>query len=375
MSYRAPAPWRILAPVLLIVMAPLARALDALDGLLTIHGFADTYYTATGQHDSPSGQSGFRLGNLDLYIAPNLTGRVRALMEDVVEFDDWEAPGAYNGQPSVDIERLQVGYLVSDQLTVWVGRFHTPYGYWNTAYHHGAQLQPTTLRPQFIAFEDHGGVLPAHTNGLWATGHVSVGAGHFTYDVYAGNGDRILDGELDMQNAGNVDSHTTTGARLGYEFKGGPLDTLWVGIHGFNEEIDNFSNGVRTGQTDVRMGGAFAHWTPGDWEIIGEYYAFNNKPHDAVGPSHSSTAWFVEADYTLFGWLTPLARFERDSLNQNDGYFQNLIGGKSYSRSLVGLRYDLTPQTAIKVDADHTDAKRDGGQDYNEAHVQVAIRF
>ena len=126
MSYRAPAPWRILAPVLLIVMAPLARALDALDGLLTIHGFADTYYTATGQHDSPSGQSGFRLGNLDLYIAPNLTGRVRALMEDVVEFDDWEAPGAYNGQPSVDIERLQVGYLVSDQLTVWVGRFHTP---------------------------------------------------------------------------------------------------------------------------------------------------------------------------------------------------------------------------------------------------------
>jgi hypothetical protein len=42
---------------------------------------------------------------------------------------------------------------------------------------------------------------------------------------------------------------------------------------------------------------------------------------------------------------------------------------------LIGLRYDLTPQAAIKVDADHTDAKRDGGQDYNEAHVQVAIRF
>jgi Phosphate-selective porin O and P len=356
----------------LILISVQARA--DIEGLV-IHGFASVYYTDTTQQNSPTGNTGFKLDNLDLYIAPSLTDRVRALMEDVVEFDDWTKPGENNGQPAVDIERLQIGYLFSDDLTVWMGRFHTPYGYWNTAYHHGAQLQPTVMRPQFLGFEDHGGILPAHTNGIWATGRRAIGPGRFTYDAYLGNGSRILDGAIDMQNAGNADSHTAFGARLGYEFLGGALDSLWVGAHAFSEQIDNFISGVRTAQTDVKVFGAFGHWTPGDWELMSEYYRFDNKAHDGVGPSHESSAFYVEADYIFFGLITPLARFEQDTLSQNDGYFQYLLGGKSYKRSLVGVRYDLTPQTAIKIDANHTDMKRDGGQSYNEAHVQVAIRF
>ena len=377
MNHRAVSAWRLLPAFVLVLDMGLcrpARAYD-LDGLLTVHGFADVYYTGTSQQQSPSGQSGFKLGNLDLYLAPNLSGRIRALMEDVVEFDDWTVPGEYNGQPAIDIERLQVGYLVNDELTVWMGRFHTPYGYWNTAYHHGAQLQPTVMRPQFIAFEDHGGILPAHTNGLWATGRMLVGPGHFTYDVYVGNGSRNLDGALDMQNAGNSDSHTATGTRLGYEFKGGPLDTLWIGLHAFSEEIDTYTSGVRTALNDVRVVGGFVHWTPGDWEIIGEYYGFDNKPHDTDDSRRSSNAWFLEADYTVFGLWTPMVRYERALFDQQDPYFSGLLGGRSYIRSLIGVRYDITPETAIKLDGNHTDARHDGGQQYNEVHLQVAIRF
>ena len=342
---------------------------------LTIHGFADVYYSSTTEKNSPSGNTDFKLGNLDLYLVPNFTGRIRALMEDVVEFDDWNSPGSNNGQPSIDIERLQVGYQVSDELTIWIGRFHTPYGYWNTAYHHGAQLQPTVMRPQFIAFEDHGGVLPAHMDGLWLTGHVSAGPGRVTYDAYLGNGQRILDGALDMQNEGNADSHTATGGRFGYEFLGGPVDTLWIGIHAFNEQVDNFNSGVLIAATDVRVVGGFFHWTPGDWELMGEYYGFDNRAHDSTGPSHASKSWYAEADYTFFGRITPLARVERASFSQNDGYFQYLLGGKSYTRNLIGVRYDLTPQTALKLDVNHTDATLNGGQKYNELHFQVAVRF
>jgi hypothetical protein len=367
------APARCAAYALLGALAMHAPAKAEIEGL-TIHGFADTYYTSTTQQNAPSGNSGFKLGNLDLYIAPSLTDHIRALMEDVVEFDDWYPPGAYNGQPSIDIERLQVGYVVSNELTVWIGRFHTPYGYWNTAYHHGAQLQPTVMRPQFVAFEDHGGVLPAHMDGIWVTGHDNMGPGRITYDVYFGNGQRILDGALDMQNEGNADSHTAAGGRFGYEFRGGPLDSLWIGVHGFQEQVDNFVNGMVTAQTDVKMAGGFFHWTPGDWELMGEYYGFDNRAHDQNGPRHSSTAWYTEADYTFYGRITPLARVERDSLSQTDGYFQYLQGGKSYTRDLLGVRYDLTPQTALKFDVDHTDT-RDGGQSYRELHFQVAVRF
>jgi hypothetical protein len=342
---------------------------------LTVHGFADVYYTSTGEQNAPSGNTGFKLGNLDLYLAPSLTDRIRALMEDVVEFDDWYSPGSYNGQPSIDIERLQIGYVVSNALTVWIGRFHTPYGYWNTAYHHGAQLQPTVMRPQFVAFEDHGGILPAHMDGLWATGHDNLGPGRVTYDAYLGNGQRILDGALDMQNEGNADSHTALGTRLGYEFRGGRLESLWIGLHAVEEQVDNFVSGAITARTDVRIVGGFLHWTPGDWELMGEYYGFTNSAHDATSASHASNAWYAEANYTLWGLITPLARFERDSLSQHDGYFQFLQGGKSYTRTLLGVRYDLTPQTALKLDGNHTDATRNGGQAYNELHLQVAVRF
>jgi hypothetical protein len=360
--------------VFLLGMLVQSAAKADIEGL-AIHGFADTYYTSTTQQNAPSGNSGFRLGNLDLYIAPSLTDHIRALMEDVVEFDDWYPPGASNGQPSIDIERLQIGYVVDNDLTIWIGRFHTPYGYWNTAYHHGAQLQPTVERPQFVAFEDHGGILPAHMDGMWATGHENFGPGRVTYDVYFGNGQRILDGALDMQNEGNSDSHTAVGGRFGYEFHDGPLDSLWLGVHAFQEQVDNFVSGVITARTDVKVTGGFFHWTPNDWELMAEYYAFDNHAHDAVGPSHSSTAWYAEADYTIHGRITPLARVERDSLSQTDGYFQYLQGGKSYTRDLIGVRYDLTPQTALKLDGDHTDATRNGGQAYHELHFQVAVRF
>jgi hypothetical protein len=39
------------------------------------------------------------------------------------------------------------------------------------------------------------------------------------------------------------------------------------------------------------------------------------------------------------------------------------------------VRYDLTPQVALKLDANHTDATRNGGQEYDELHFQVAVRF
>jgi hypothetical protein len=194
-----------------------------------------------------------------------------------------------------------------------------------------------------------------------------------TYDAYLGNGQRILDGALDMQNEGNADSRTAVGTRLGYEFRGGVLDTLWIGVHALEEEVENFQSGVMTARTDVKMVGSFLHWTPGDWELIGEYYGFDNRAHDQVTPGHSSAAWFAEADYSIFGRFTPLARIEHDRLSQNDGYFQYLQGGRSYTRDLVGLRYDLNPQTALKFDVDHTvpvDAPT-----YREMHFQIAVRF
>lgn len=189
-----------------------------------LHGFADV----GGGYGSGGHPSGFGVGSLDLYLTPKLGGQVRSLVELVFEYDR-------TGVLGTDLERTQIGYAFNDQATVWMGRFHTPYGYWQTAYHHGQQIQPSLLRPRFIDFEDKGGVLPAHTTGVWATGGFQMDGGKIIYDAYAGNTPRIIpNSALGNGNAGNLDpnvagfsnSSLTAGGKLGYNFTSGALDGL-----------------------------------------------------------------------------------------------------------------------------------------------------
>jgi len=67
------------------------------------------------------------------YLAPKLGDRVVSLAELIFETGP-------DGHVGTDLERFQIGYQFNDQATVWVGRFHTPYGYVNTALHHGVWL-------------------------------------------------------------------------------------------------------------------------------------------------------------------------------------------------------------------------------------------
>jgi len=133
---------------------------------LPLHGFMDVDVGARNH----GGPRGFALGNLDFYLTPRIGDRIKGLIELNFEIND-------AGELDTDLERMQIGYVFSDAATVWVGRFHSPWGYWNTAYHHGQQIQTTLTRPKFLEFEDRGGIIPAHSVGLWGTGAVQAGAG------------------------------------------------------------------------------------------------------------------------------------------------------------------------------------------------------
>jgi len=119
---------------------PAPSALEQIVDTLGLHAFADVGATVGKNTD----QTGFNVGSLDLYFAPNLGDRVKALFELLFELDS-------TGDLAVDLERAQIGYTFADAATLWAGRFHSPYGYWNTAFHHGAHMQTSVRRPKFIA--------------------------------------------------------------------------------------------------------------------------------------------------------------------------------------------------------------------------------
>ena len=136
------------------------------DGGIPIRAFIDVGY-ARDKPDRTGRRGGFGLGSVNLYMTPAIGERIKSIVELVFEQDE-------QGALMVDLERVQIGFTFSDAFTLWAGRFHTPFGYWNTAFHHGAQLQTSVLRPRFLAFEDQGGILPSHSVGLLGSGALAL---------------------------------------------------------------------------------------------------------------------------------------------------------------------------------------------------------
>ena len=74
--------------------------------------------------------------------------------------------------------------------------------------------------------------------------------------------------------------------------------------------------------------------------------------------------------------LTPYGRYEKAALNQNDGYFSAMNSGRSYRRGSLGLRYDLNPTTALKLEFGRTtEVQATGDATSNGIRGQVAVRF
>ncbi|MYM38749.1 DUF3138 family protein [Duganella qianjiadongensis] len=336
---------------------------------LPVHGFADVGY-AYASKPLDKRKSGFVLGNFDLYLTPDLGDRVKTIIELAFEYDE------KGNSVGTDVERLQMGYTFSDELTLWAGRFHTPYGYWNTAFHHGAQISPSIARPRLIAFEDQGGILPSHTVGAMATGTTRIDGGRLNYEAFVGNGSRLAgdtgDKTLDY-NAGKDDNNNkAVGANVRYTF-GGVLDGVTVGLNALRQQVDEENT---ANKTRLNMTGAFVAVDRDNWEIISEYYRFRNQDLSGNTGKHSSWAGFAHLGYAINPVWTPFVRLEKAVLDQADNYFLGNINGRSYQRQVFGAKYNLTNTTALKLEMNRTKELQPAGEfQYHEARAQVAIRF
>ena len=356
----------------------MANRPSAGDGL-PIHGFMDVGF-ASNSRGTSTNPMGFYVGALSFYLAPHFGDRVKALVEP-----NFEVTPA--GTVSTDLERLQIGYTFSDTATLWGGRFHTPYGYWNTGFHHGAQIQTSVLRPRFLDFEDKGGILPAHMVGLWSTGKFKAGEGKLTYDVFAGNGPKIAltgtasqtPGILDINLAGDNNHQAMVGFNLGYEFSG-TMDGLRLAVHSMRGDVDDDNTTVGLGtpnKTGLNMVGGSAVYLSDAWEVMSEYYGFNDKDKSGATGTHKSRAGYLQAGRT-FNNLTPYVRFERTVLDQADNYFRMQESGQSYARQALGLRYNLNPKAALKFELLNSSFKAESGRaalGYRSLFVQYAIGF
>lgn len=337
-----------------------------LDEVTWLHGFADVGFAYSGVRP-PYGERhrGFNVGSLDFYLTPSLGPRVKSLAELIFEIRS-------DGETHQELERLQIGYAFGDYLTLWAGRYHTPLGYWNTAFHHGRQLQTSIARPKFLEFEEDGGLLPTHMVGLWATGGARTGLGRVSYDLYLANAPKIEEDGIISPNAfGGDQFYPAYGFNAGWEPD--RVEGLRLGLHALGSRIDSWGAGnARIGSAQLCLFGAYGLYSAHDWEIVSEFYQLLNLNRFEDRDRHGSTLGFLQVGH-LLGSFTPYGRIEFASLSQGDNYFSRLKHPSSYLRFLAGLRYDLSPTAALKLEGNRTTLlNRD---EYFETSSQFEIRF
>jgi hypothetical protein len=307
----------------------------------------------------PPVKSGFRAGEFDLLMTSQLSDKLSFLSELVFATDP-------TNTFALDIERFQLTYRPSKYFEISAGRFHTSFGYYNTAFHHGNWFSTATGRPFMYYFEDAGGVLPVHELGVTATGYLPSGKFNLHWIAEVGNGSS----EFGSANFGDgVENFATDRNRKDVNFavyiKPDWLSGLQVGGSFLTGDLIP-SNGLpKVNQT---ISSAYAVFINPKWEFMNEAILLHHQITDG-GRSYNSPLAYTQLAYR-FGKYRPYFRFQEVNI-PNDDPVTSFKG--RYEGPSVGLRMDFFDYAAFKLQYNRVFLRDAAAQNGFEA--QVAFTF
>jgi hypothetical protein len=319
---------------------------------LQIHGFGDVDFAATDQSGT---NSGFSLGQFDLHFAS-------ALSQKVSYFGETTFTATAAGTYDLQVERSIIRYDYNDYFKISFGKYHTPIGYWNTAFHHGAWLQTTIARPEMVRI---GGTLtPVHFVGFLAEGAIPSGPLGLNYNVGVGNGRSTT-----ISRAGDAGDNNNNRAWVANVFARPPaLYGLQVGASAYRDKITladgrNFREWIT---------GAHVVWTKERPEFLAEFENWNHR-EVLTNVESNSQAFYVQVGYRLPQFertLKPYYRFEYIHNPLSEQVFAN----QDLVESIVGVRYDITNYAAFKGEYRHTERQATFPH-VNGLFIQTAFTF
>jgi hypothetical protein len=315
-----------------------------------VMGFGDISYVSRAGSDN----DGFVIGQAVAHLSASLGQAFGVFGEFSMTAKDTEY--------AAEVERFIVKYEFSDLLKLSAGRYHTPVGYWNTAFHHGAWLQTTTSRPEMVKFGSR--IVPIHFVGALLEGRIPRNSLGLSYMAGFGNGRHA-----NIARAGDAGDVNGDHAWM-FQLNASPAD--YYGLHtgiGYYQDVVS-----PTGSPDVneRTVSAYIAWAKEAPEIIIEYL---HSTHELV--SNSSASGDVNAGYAQFAWRLPgkrrewkpYVRYERNRIDASDP----LLGtdGLDYDGGILGIRWDFNPFAALK--GEYRNEEFDGGGRENNFRLQVSF--
>ena len=301
-------------------------------------------------------------GDPGWFVVGQAVAHVTASLSDSLSVFGEFSLTAKDSSQSAAIERMIVKYSFSDLFKLSAGRYHSPIGYWNSAFHHGAWLQTTVSRPEVIRFGSK--IVPIHFVGALLEGTLTSNSLGLSYMAGFGNGrhENISQagdaGDINGDNAWMVQLNARPARYFG----------LNAGIGFYNDRV------TPDDRPEINEQTVSAHvvWAKESPEILVEYIY---STHDQVNDSSVSgdvNAWYAQFAYRLKGkhrnWK-PYARYEKTEVDDSDP----LLGdqGLNYEAGILGVRWDFNPYAALK--GEYRNEEFDGSGRENNFRVQVSF--
>lgn len=266
----------------------------------------------------------------------------------------------------VNLEWAMIHVALADSVTVGIGKFLMPFGYFQENIH-SAYINKLPDEPLAFFERSPSTLAPLHDIGVQVRGPIPWGSTRFNYVVYVANGPELLTGEDDIKEAGTLtfenfdDSNTNKalGGRLGFQ----PIPRIEVGysfmqarvgaegtpfehVDAILQDVDaNYVGTVESlkGNLDLR-----AEWV---WTAVDR--ATYGAPGSTVSFANRRSGGYLQAAYRptkvespVLSRLEVVGRFDR--LDQPDGGPL-----RDETRWTGGLNYWFGPSSVFKVAVQH----------------------
>lgn len=259
-----------------------------------------------------------------------------------------------------DLERFQLGWQVSSDTVIWIGRYHQPTSIWNHEHHHGQYLQTSITRPAIDEWEDLGGILPQHFTGVLVESSKQV-FGDWRLHVAAAGG---IAPEITSEGLEPFDlvhpSHDRQ--RLGYQARAslhpGEFTETGFGMIVANDKLPQVGpqtpEMVGLDYVDLRLVGVFGTYAAQSWKVLATaYYANAQLFYTGSEISDHFEVGYVQAEWRLRQELGVFARLE-GSAHASDSTYLDLFDEFHRSRQLGGLRWDFARRQALTLELGRT---------------------
>jgi hypothetical protein len=299
----------------------------------------------------------------DGFIIGQLVGQLNAEIDTKLSvFTELTATAREGEDFEFEVERLFVRYDFSDAFKLSAGRFHTPIGYWNAAYHHGSWLQTTVGRPEAMKFGSN--VIPIHFVGVLLEG--KLGASNFGYRLGYGNGRcETINDPCDL---GDTNGKPAYLGEIYYR----PLNRymLDTGVTLYVDSVEPES-GPEVDEVIVNAHVALQGDRP---ELIGEYTFARHERRNTAGPDGDTNSAYLQLAYRLGGRaenLKPYFRAEYLDVDDDDPLLGELA--LDYDGFIGGVRWDFSRWAALKTEV--RSEKFEDLSRFTSFWVQVAFVF